>query len=123
MLQLIELAKRLPSGIPDPLALTKIAREAAELHAAASRIDKVTEGCDIVYYAAKAWASDLMTLQQAMQYLGHVAWFLNMNEVAVTECALIKYSLRAAPGNPKRPDVERAAVAAFLDGLYGKDKW
>ena len=102
---LIALAERLPSGAVDPKSLDKLNAEFEELVEALEAEDEIgalTEAADAAYYAAK--------------YLNFVAHILSITVSDVMALGYAKYSLRAAPGNPKNDDAEREAVEKVLSG-------
>ena len=99
----LALAARLPSGLPDPNAIQKLAHERGELQAALVAGDMpgaFTEVADVAYYAIKA-------IHEAASAAGLTV------EQALAVCEA-KYRLRARPGNPKDDEAERAAVLAVL---------
>lgn len=101
---LLALAEKLPSGIIDPEAPAKLLAEMQELEAALAAEDHagaLAEVADAVYYAAKCIA-----LAAAMAGISRVKAFA---------VARAKYSLRAAPGNPKDDAAERAACRAGIE--------
>ncbi len=108
---IIDLARKLPSGLDDPMALSKLIAEREELRAALDRGDALgalTEATDAVYYAAK----------YLYQVATEVGVLMDM-DYAVTIDDLIrmtyaKYELRARPGNPKDDGAERIAVLQAL---------
>ena len=95
---ILALAEKLPSGLPDAQAPAKLLAEMKELAEAIEAEDHdgaLTEVADVVYYAVKtiALAADLASIARTEAFA----------------VALAKYSLRAAPGNPKNDAAERAA--------------
>lgn len=121
----INLAKRLPTGLVDPRAEEKFEREMVELQAAIAADDKIgalLEAGDCIYYACKIYGNsdeEALDLENALRRCQRVADLLP--QVAVQQLVivgLIKYSLRARPGNPKNDVEERAAVARLLAGSY-----
>lgn len=113
---LISLSDMLPTRRYDPKALDKLARERQEQAEATDQIDRILEGVDRVYYAAKAVTNSMMTEAEAEQELNQAAAAAEVVPQVIIAAAQIKYSLRAAPGNPKRPAVEYAAVKAYVEG-------
>lgn len=102
---ILNLAEKLPTGIIDPEAPAKLLAEMQELAEAieAKDLDGVlAEVADVVYYAAKS-----MHLAAAMPGISTADAFA---------VARAKYSLRAAPGNPKNDAAERAACRAAIWG-------
>jgi len=102
---ILALAEKLPSGLPDAQAPAKLLAEMKELAEAIEAEDRdgaLTEVADAVYYAAKCIA-----LAAAMAGISRVEAFV---------VARAKYSLRAAPGNPKDDAAERAACRAAVWG-------
>ena len=98
---ILALAEKLPSGLPDAQAPAKLLAEMKELAEAIEAEDRdgaLTEVADAVYYAAKCIA-----LAAAMAGISRVEAFV---------VARAKYSLRAAPGNPKDDAAKRAACRA-----------
>lgn len=100
---ILELANRLPAGLPDDKAPAKLVREWQELLEALDSDDHtgaLTELADVVYYAAKS--------------IHAAAFRCGVDIETAFAVAEAKYSLRAQPGNPKNDTAERAAVAVFL---------
>ena len=98
---ILNLAEKLPTGIIDPEAPAKLLAEMQELAEAIEAEDHdgaLTEVADVTYYAAKciALAADMA----------------GISIVKAFAVARAKYSLRAAPGNPKDDAAERAACRA-----------
>lgn len=121
--QFIKLAQRLPTGLVDPRAEEKFERELVELQAAIAADDKIgalLEAGDCIYYACKIYANsdeEALDIENALGRCQRVADLLP--QVAVQQLVivgLIKYNLRARPGNPKNDAEERAAVAPLLAG-------
>lgn len=106
--KILELAAKLPSGIPDPGAHYKIVVEMNELLAAKDYYAVLTEVADVAYYAAKA-----------IHYAASVA---SVSVDTALRLAVAKYELRARPGNPKNDNEERAAcMAVYLAGSAADD--
>jgi len=106
--KILELAAKLPSGIPDPGAHYKLVVEGRELSAAADYDAILTEVADVVYYAAKA-----------IHYAASVA---SVSVDTALRLAVAKYELRARPGNPKNDNEEReACMAVYLAGSAADD--
>lgn len=121
--QFIKLAQRLPTGLVDPRAEEKFERELVELQAAIADDDKIgalLEAGDCIYYACKIYGNskeEALDLENALGRCQRVSDLLP--QVAVQQLVivgLIKYNLRARPGNPKNDVEERAAVARLLAG-------
>ena len=120
--QFIKLAQRLPTGLVDPRAEEKFERELVELQAAIADDDKIgalLEAGDCIYYACKIYGNskEELDLENALGRCQRVSDLLP--QVAVQQLVivgLIKYNLRARPGNPKNDVEERAAVARLLAG-------
>lgn len=103
----LELAAKLPAGLPDEKAITKLAKEYQELQQTLisddddDEVGALTEVADVVYYACKvihlAASQAGLTTDQAFAM------------------ALAKYALRARPGNPKDDNAERAACLEALE--------
>ena len=100
---ILSLAAKLPSGLNDARSAIKLLDEQDELIEALKKGDRVgalTEAADAAYYAAK-----------------HLEWVsrqVGLSVDGVLALAVAKYSLRAAPGNPKNDEVERQAVLAVV---------
>lgn len=97
--EILELAARLPSGIPDYRAVQKLSVEQEELKTAIvddDHLGALTELADVVYYAVKA--------------IHAAASMCGMDVDAAMDMCIAKYRLRARPGNPKNDAEERAAV-------------
>lgn len=112
-----ELANRLPTGLIDPLALSKLEAEMTELKEAMLRgdhIDSVMEAGDVCYYAIKAEATSLIEKSIMMSWLECMSALTHVPQPVLLDCCIAKYRLRAIPGNPKNPGEERIAVAAVL---------
>ena len=121
--QFIKLAQRLPTGLVDPRAEEKFERELVELQAAIADDDKIgalLEAGDCIYYACKIYGNskeEALDLENALGRCQRVSDLLP--QVAVQQLVivgLIKYNMRARPGNPKNDAEERAAVARLLAG-------
>lgn len=121
--QFINLAQLLPTGLVDPRAEEKFERELVELQAAIAADDKIgalLEAGDCIYYACKIYANsdeEALDIENALGRCQRVADLLP--QVAVQQLVivgLIKYNMRARPGNPKNDAEERAAVARLLAG-------
>ncbi len=121
--QFINLARRLPTGLVDPRAEEKFERELVELQAAIADDDEIgalLEAGDCIYYACKIYGNskeEALDLENALGRCQRVSDLLP--QVAVQQLVivgLIKYNLRARPGNPKNDVEERAAVARLLAG-------
>ena len=103
--EILDLAAQLPSGLPDPNALTKLNAEFGELLEMieqGDRLGAVMEAGDVLYYVAK-----LVDL---------VAHMCELSIDEVTSACTAKIALRAMPGHPKDDAAERAAVVAALAG-------
>jgi len=115
--RILDLAAKLPAGLPDSGALEKLTREYKELDEALDEGDilgAILEGGDVAYYACKL-------LNLAAHRIDRVAG----NEMSIGVSDLIvacqaKYALRAQPGNPKDDAAEREAVRRALN-LRGGD--
>ncbi len=106
--KILELAAKLPSGIPDPDADYKLAVEMNELLAAEDFDAMLTEVADVAYYAAKV--------------IHHAASVASVSVDTALRLAVAKYELRARPGNPKNDNEERAAcMAVYLAGSAADD--
>jgi len=119
VLEVEAIAERMPAGKIDPLALDKFDHEKEELVEALRVGDAVAivmEASDMVYYAVKAVLYGSLTVAAAQSILGFCAKAAGVSEDQLIDVLLIKFGLRAVPGNPKRPAVEAAAVRAFLEG-------
>lgn len=105
---LLKLAAKLPSGLPDPKAPQKLLSEIAELEEALTNNDFLSallEGADIAYYVTKT--------------LHYAANLLNIEIEELFSIARAKYELRAKSGNPKDDKKERAAIPPY----YYKREW
>ena len=104
--QIISLAEKLPSGIPDPDAPEKLVAEMCELADAISAADlegALTEAADIGYYAVKC-------LHLAVYRINDMSGSGGLTPEGVLSLTVAKYVLRARPGNPKDDGAERKAV-------------
>lgn len=102
----LELARRLPSGLCDEKSPLKLLKELEELEEAASLGDRIgvyLEAADVAYYAAKS-----------IDLAAHKAGLAHAVQI-VLEIAAAKYALRAQPGNPKNDAAERQAVVEVLE--------
>ena len=93
--QLLILAAKMPSGLPDQRAFAKLSDELAEFWQtpATDPIGAQLEAADVAYYCAKL-----------LHLLAHTS---GLTVDAVLDTALAKYEFRALPGNPKDDGVER----------------
>lgn len=94
--EILGLAMLLPSGLPDPLATEKLLREKVEFARAVTRAERIEEAVDRLYYCVKE--------------IHAAATDVGLSTHDLFRCAVAKYTLRARPGNPKEPEVERAAM-------------
>lgn len=110
MQEIIELASKLPSGLPDGKALKKLKAEMDEFHEAVENegyLDAAAELADVVYYCAKL--------------IHHCASFLDLSvNDAITVCKA-KYALRAIPGNPKNHVAEAIAIFNCLTEIWARE--
>ena len=112
-----ELAKKLPTGLTDPRAAQKLARERAELEhhlSIGDALGAALEAGDVAYYAAKALANGLLDEAQAEDAVREAAQAAGLDVQTVFAVAVAKYQLRARPGNPKDDEAERAAAKRVL---------
>jgi len=101
---ILDLAEKLPSGLNDKKSLEKLNKEYIELKTALENNDYIgalTEGADAVYYCIK--------------YLDYIARQLNIDFNTLLKISIVKYSLRAIPGNPKDDENERKAVKEVIN--------
>ena len=115
--QLISLSSKLPSGSNDPKAFSKMLHEIEEFNeklADGDRLGALLECADVLYYAVKSIYSNLFDQEMAGVYIEEVRQKGGFTRSQVEQAALIKYSLRAQPGNPKDDRKERAACAHLL---------
>ncbi len=106
---IIDLARKLPSGLDDPMALSKLIAEREEFRAALSvgdALGALAEATDAVYYAAKYLYQVAMEVGAVMDYAVTIDDLIRMTYA--------KYELRARPGNPKDDGAERIAVLTAL---------
>lgn len=101
--QLLTLAARMPSGLPDTRAFAKLEGELAEFWQtpATDLIGQQMEAAGVAYYCAKL-----------LHLLAHAS---GLTVDAVLDTALAKYEFRALPGNPKDDQVERGLAQQVLD--------
>lgn len=102
--EILQLAEKLPSGLNDKHALSKLQNEYDELQKALDNEDydgALTEAADAGYYVAK--------------YLDWVARQVDLSVDDVLKLTLIKYGLRSQPGNPKNDIAERFACGKYAD--------
>jgi hypothetical protein len=110
LITVLRLAAQLPSGLDDARAAEKLVAERDELLAALAEGDvagALTEIADGGYYVAKHldWAA-----RRLGEVLGRPA---SIEEVL--RLTIAKYTLRAAPGNPKDDEAERAACLTAVE--------
>ena len=118
--ELLAIAERLPTGITDPLAGHKRAREREERRESRTlgdRLNEIVEAGDEAYYLAKCVANGLLTEQEATRELHIVAAEVGIPAEALVEVAKTKMGCRARPGNPKDKAFEAAAVKRRLEEL------
>ena len=116
--KLLSLTGQLPTGLADPRALDKLAREIEELRQAILADDylgTILEAADVAYYATKAAANDLMSPSARDLSIARAASLVGLDVDALLACAVAKMGLRAIPGSLKDDDAERAAVQAILE--------
>lgn len=105
--EILELARKLPSGLNDPEAAEKLLREKTELVEAMENGDTagaLTEVADAGYYAIK-----------------HLDWVAKQMDLSIEDILILmitKYKLRARSNNPKDDKAERAACMAIYKWLY-----
>jgi hypothetical protein len=133
--KLLELAKKLPSGLNDPRALDKFRNERRELYgmmAEGDRIGALLEAGDCLYYLVKAWHNGLISAEQYITMFDEIEkstafisqgwrkWLRRpaFSKLTIRAAAIAKYTLRAKYGNPKDDGNERAAVAHLVDRDY-----
>jgi hypothetical protein len=116
--EILALADRLPSGLDDPEARKKLDQELTELTVAVANGDKagaLLEAADVYYYVQKCLYGRRINEQGAASIVRTAIVSLTGFSVdTIRRAALIKYGLRARPGNPKDDVAERAAVAHLL---------
>ena len=119
VMRVLAWASALPIPLPDPKAARKLAAELVEFDEAmrgADYLGAVTELADVVYYAVKIIYAIITTpemvnaLVHQMQIIEQRAEQLGLSVEQAFDVCDAKYSLRAAPGNPKDDAAERAAV-------------
>ncbi len=111
------LSSLLPTGLIDPRAAEKMARERAELDehcAAGDRLGATLEAGDVAYYAAKSLANNLITQAQAEAAVTEAAQAVGLDVDQVLRVAVAKYLLRSRPNNPKDDATERAVARHVL---------
>lgn len=115
--QILELASKLPTGLQDPRAFDKLMAEIDEMHEKVIENDKVgaaLEAADCLYYAIKSQHANLIDHDSVMLILDAVLTHVGIDSETVYDLCIAKYSLRAAPGNPKNDQEERAAAFTIL---------
>lgn len=115
--KLLELAAKLPSGLNDPKALGKFHHERQELAdalAAGDRIGALLEAADCLYYVMKARHNGLANDDDTVRMMEDIIVASGFLPTKIRAAALIKYGLRARPGNPKDDAAERAAVENLI---------
>lgn len=117
--QLTTLAAQLPTGLVDPKVLDKLAAETLEQLAEPDPVSSAMEGADRIYYAAKAVANGVMTIEDAEQVLVEAALVSGIEPDVQIAVAVQKYTLRAQPGNPKNHAAEWRACAGIIGVEYG----
>lgn len=110
---LLTLAAKLPAGINDQRALEKFDREFCELQdelAKADRLGALLEAADCMYYAVKAEYVGLLESDEVSGRMAEVYRLSGFTPTQVYQAAIIKYTMRSRPGNPKDDKSERLAV-------------
>jgi len=115
--ELMALAAFLPSGLDDPKAAEKLAREQAELTEAVEQRDRVgalLEAADVYYYVQKSIYNHLLTPADGQTILAIAGALAGVSQETIRDAAIAKYVMRARPGNPKDDRAERDAVGRLL---------
>lgn len=123
--RLIDATKNMPSGPRDPLAPFKLGVELAELNAALKAANgKLTpevsgEYADLVYYAVKTgvfYGDDSVIASEAMNIVAKACAKCKVDPDAALKAAVVKYTMRARPGNPKDVEAENRACYQAMTG-------
>lgn len=127
LFRVAELADQLPTGRADPLALQKYEGEKRELvecleNDDADTLGALLEAADCVYYAVKIYFSEASVSRLALikKFFAFTFRITEVSEISgfgirqIMDACIIKYTLRARPGNPKNDELERAAVAHLV---------
>lgn len=115
--EILSLADSLPSGRLDLRCEVKLAGEWGELLGALDEDDFVEaalEVADIMYYEAKCVFAGIHSMEFAQQGIEVACQISGISVADAFAICKIKYGLRARPGNPKHPVVEREAVSNYF---------
>lgn len=113
MEEILALADALPAGRIDKNSLIKLCQEWGELDEMLASYDQAgayLELADVAYYAIKLIA---LGANRASTVFG-----VTVTPEDVLGMAVAKYTLRAAPGNPKDDAAERRAIAPWAGGTH-----
>jgi len=119
---LTSLAMCLPVGPYDPQATAKYHREREEFFQALEAgdgIGSLLELGDVCYYLAKLIYMRRITEDEARSLMEDLAICLGCTFEDALAIALVKYTLRARPGNPKDDKEERAMIQKIMQ-MRGK---
>ena len=94
--EILILAAKLPSGLPDKNAPRKLIKEYREFCLAKDKMDVILEAADVYYYAIKS--------------IQLVASLANLTMAELHQVTKIKYEMRSQPGKPKNLKAERQAI-------------
>lgn len=120
-----ELADKLPSGRRDARARQKLDKELEELLECLEAGDApgaLLEAADCLYYAAKVYFNappagrdGLVAFFKFGNTLVEIAETSGFSQRAIMDACIIKYTLRAQPGNPKNHKNEVAAIRHLVE--------
>lgn len=120
-----ELADQLPTGRVDPRARQKLDKELDELLECLEKKDTpgaLLEAADCLYYAVKVYFTPppggkpgIKAFFEFSESLDEIAETSGLSQRTVMDACIIKYTLRAQPGNPKNHENEVAAIRHLLE--------
>jgi len=115
--RILGLAAKLPTGLLDSKVREKLHRELKEFDQALAdgdRLGTLLEAADVLYYATKAAYIGLLQPVDEGDILFYVCQKGGFTFPQVFDACIKKYTLRAAPGNPKNDEAERCEVAPII---------
>jgi len=115
--RILALATKLPTGLLDPKVRLKLHQELKEFDQALAdgdRLGALLEAADVLYYSTKATYIGLLQPIDEEEILFYVCKKGDFTFPQVYDACIKKYTLRAAPGNPKNDSAERSEVAPII---------
>jgi len=120
--EVIKLAERLPTGAHDPNAMNRMYDE---LYEASQEIDgsiaQLIEYLDVLYYLCKAHYTGLIAWELFDVLVGVVVKLAHYNYPELFTLLIVKYEMRAQPGNPKNKRAEYKEVFDAIEAWKIQD--